>query len=525
MAMDPQADQDAFSQQYDAQQTAKASQEAQQTAEPSFLQKWVLGPGTRIGTQALDTAVSAADSMFQSADSEGSPAKPVIDKARDVMAGGATAIGNGIDATRSAIATGTKSMLDTIVPGASSNPAFDALQPAKSPVWDNAKNATLNFRDAVQLKDPGISDNLTQSVAQLAVPFMGFSRAFSEVHGFANTVAAGIATDTTALGPHDMRMADLLSLGQHTEGKLGDALRAAGPYGLNTYINYLTDRGDETEAQGRFKNALDGLVGNAILTPVLHAAGVTLKAGMNAGSFMKANGIGSLFEMGPLAGSPAAQRGAVGYHGTPHDPDFFDNTKIGTGEGAQLYGYGHYIAENPDTAEHYATTLNANGGASAALRLARSTLSSSDDARSAVTKLNAMADDADHPNDKAHYQAAAALIKSGNAKAGGGNVIRVHMDDDHVASMMDWDKPMSEQPGVAAKLGPAAGASMTGKDVHRALEKIGMTKQQIAEEMGAAGIPGIKYLDAGSRTEGEGTRNYVMFDGKNLRVTGKSKGK
>ena len=29
-----------------------------------------------------------------------------------------------------------------------------------------------------------------------------------------------------------------------------------------------------------------------------------------------------------------------------------------------------------------------------------------------------------------------------------------------------------------------------------------------------AGIPGIKYLDQGSRAAGEGSRNYVMFDDK-----------
>jgi hypothetical protein len=28
-----------------------------------------------------------------------------------------------------------------------------------------------------------------------------------------------------------------------------------------------------------------------------------------------------------------------------------------------------------------------------------------------------------------------------------------------------------------------------------------------------AGIPGIRYLDQGSRSAGEGTRNYVMFPG------------
>ncbi len=32
------------------------------------------------------------------------------------------------------------------------------------------------------------------------------------------------------------------------------------------------------------------------------------------------------------------------------------------------------------------------------------------------------------------------------------------------------------------------------------------------ERWRAAGIPGIKYLDQGSRTKGEGTRNLVVFD-------------
>jgi hypothetical protein len=79
-----------------------------------------------------------------------------------------------------------------------------------------------------------------------------------------------------------MRMADLLAVGRTTEGKLGDALRALGPHGLNAYVNYLTSRKSETEAQGRFKNVLDGLGVNAVSIPLLHAAAVTLKQGQRA---------------------------------------------------------------------------------------------------------------------------------------------------------------------------------------------------------------------------------------------------
>jgi hypothetical protein len=36
-----------------------------------------------------------------------------------------------------------------------------------------------------------------------------------------------------------------------------------------------------------------------------------------------------------------------------------------------------------------------------------------------------------------------------------------------------------------------------------------------------AGIPGIRYLDQGSRGSGEGTRNLVIFDDKLVKITGK----
>ena len=37
----------------------------------------------------------------------------------------------------------------------------------------------------------------------------------------------------------------------------------------------------------------------------------------------------------------------------------------------------------------------------------------------------------------------------------------------------------------------------------------------------AAGIPGIKYLDAGSRGAGDGTRNYVVFDDRLISIVRK----
>ncbi len=39
-----------------------------------------------------------------------------------------------------------------------------------------------------------------------------------------------------------------------------------------------------------------------------------------------------------------------------------------------------------------------------------------------------------------------------------------------------------------------------------------------AEYLRSLGIPGIKYLDAGSRGAGSGTRNFVLFDDKIPRI-------
>ena len=46
------------------------------------------------------------------------------------------------------------------------------------------------------------------------------------------------------------------------------------------------------------------------------------------------------------------------WHGSPYKFDKFSNEAIGTGEGAQAHGYGHYAAKNKDTAQAYAKNLS-----------------------------------------------------------------------------------------------------------------------------------------------------------------------
>ena len=45
------------------------------------------------------------------------------------------------------------------------------------------------------------------------------------------------------------------------------------------------------------------------------------------------------------------------YHGSPYKFNKFAQEKIGTGEGAQAFGYGHYLTESPDIAQQYASEL------------------------------------------------------------------------------------------------------------------------------------------------------------------------
>ena len=79
----------------------------------------------------------------------------------------------------------------------------------------------------------------------------------------------------------------------------------------------------------------------------------------------------ALMTLGPEAvpigrGAMAAVRATKGlpvgaatvYHGSPYRFQRFDPTKIGTGEGAQSYGYGHYVAESPAVADQYRVALS-----------------------------------------------------------------------------------------------------------------------------------------------------------------------
>mgnify|MGYP000081260380 CR=1 FL=1 len=61
--------------------------------------------------------------------------------------------------------------------------------------------------------------------------------------------------------------------------------------------------------------------------------------------------------------------GIRAYHGSPHDFDRFLMDKIGTGEGAQAYGHGLYLADHPEVAKGYSAIADQNPTAQQYLRM------------------------------------------------------------------------------------------------------------------------------------------------------------
>ena len=231
---------------------------------------------------------------------------------------------------------------------------------------------------------------------------------------------------------------------------------------------------------------------------------------------------------------------ATVYHGSPYSFDKFDASKIGTGEGAQAYGYGHYVAESPEVAKTYAGPVRfdyltkegapfyaADGYQQAALNL----VSHHGTAERALSKVRTMSS---QRGNEGLIGALEEMSKQGVhlGKSGGGNQYKIDLPDEAISKMLDWDKPLSEQPEAVRNAFAKAYRASTGKypdfppsSISGATAydmitggALGMHGYEDIAARGSGrlsryGIPGIRYLDQGSRTAGKGTYNYVVFPG------------
>jgi hypothetical protein len=211
---------------------------------------------------------------------------------------------------------------------------------------------------------------------------------------------------------------------------------------------------------------------------------------------------------------------ATVWHGSPHKFDKFDASKIGTGEGAQVKGHGLYVGEAEQVGKEYMRALAGKDNGLAGQIAA--------DALRGRSPESAMEYLARAAGSTAESQSAAKqaidLIRSG--KANTGYLYKVDLPDNAIAKMLDYDRPLHRQAPEVRKavrgvvdetLGPGAYGGLIKnrpdiKDLqNNALE--GLTQAQIAEKLRQRGIPGIRYLDGGSRGAGSGTSNYVVFPG------------
>lgn len=254
-------------------------------------------------------------------------------------------------------------------------------------------------------------------------------------------------------------------------------------------------------------------VGDTVVPPLGLMTGM-YDAGRAAGggNMMQAGLIGGMAAL-PLP--PAIKKGIRAYHGSPHSFDKFSMDKIGTGEGAQAYGHGLYFAEGEGVAKSYRDQLSglANSKANRELQNAGGDV---DAAIAAVQKkiehYKTLASD---PRGASFLQInQQSLADLQKLKAGGsldtGHMYEVNIDADP-EQFLDWDKPLSEQPASAQAILNKSGVAPTA-DVGSAISYAKSMRNPLEDQLKQAGIPGIKYLDAGSRAKGDGSRNYVVFD-------------
>jgi hypothetical protein len=215
-----------------------------------------------------------------------------------------------------------------------------------------------------------------------------------------------------------------------------------------------------------------------------------------------------------------------GFHGSPHAFDRFDNAAIGSGEGAQAYGYGHYIADNEGVAQSYKTAgpaaytqIDAINKQLSQLAKQLGKFSPGEKGKYKQPEGNVL---------KAQYDA----LMEQRSNLGHMYEVNVNAEPEH---FLDWDKPLSEQhPDVQKALTPEAlglkpkgpvgekgyhgwttedgrliGTARTGglpespfdpKESGQSIYKmLHSDPTKAAVMLNEAGIPGIRYLDQGSR--------------------------
>lgn len=288
--------------------------------------------------------------------------------------------------------------------------------------------------------------------------------------------------------------------------------------------------------------------------------------------------------------------GIKAYHGSPHDFDRFDLSKIGTGEGAQVYGHGLYFADKEATAatyrdylskkqmpvermivgdraiergtpEFHAASLLADNNFTKAdfNRLAKQWMEDAKGGNSAFLGANDTAQKAgmSAPEyfQRLHDFGSQITRKDVKREYAKGKMYEADLGHD-ADKFLGFDKMLSQQtpemrdrvvplikphadayaqlqadlkridegggpitPAQAVLLNkpPIRPENYTGDQVYRSLtdSMVGgprLTQKQASEALLDRGVPGLRYLDQGSRQIGRGSSNTVMFTDKPISI-------
>jgi hypothetical protein len=312
--------------------------------------------------------------------------------------------------------------------------------------------------------------------------------------------------------------------------------------------------------------ALSGLMGTApdeqgsVLDPNTARARAGAEIGFPLGTALQMMPFAKPAAAGVKALGPTAGRMAEGYlqrtggilpldvyHGSPYKFDAFDASKIGSGEGAQVYGHGLYFAEVPEVAKGYQATLGHKGALDLEYEAIQRGIPLSREARIEFMRQS-MRDmppkiavkNLQNANIEARSLDAdklAGLVKD-YKESKQGSLYKVDLPDEKIAKMLDYDKPLSEQhpdvraalmdhPAIAQNVAERAGIQqrlneqypdrlthpilgkianreivkddITGREIYEALSSYFDDRKAASQYLNQQGIPGIKYLDEGSR--------------------------
>ena len=269
--------------------------------------------------------------------------------------------------------------------------------------------------------------------------------------------------------------------------------------------------------------------------------------------------------------------GIIAFHGSGADFDEFKLEKIGTGEGAQAYGYGLYFTDSEDIAKFYRDAIGGSGykkiDYSSDTHAAKSIpdidhkevdgyksyrIDQANDVIKSALKMQRFNVDPDEnalnifemtfERDGAlqidmRDGTSVSLLKNfeGDSftvtplKKAEGKTYKVALEP-KPEDLLDYDLPLSQQPKMLKLIDNVYGdseivilqagldpATATGGDFIKALEGVGgQGGKRASEFLRNVGIFGIKYRAAGSRgskiDDAAAERNYVIFDDKLIKI-------